>query len=185
MVARHLASPTARRLTRAEFDRMGELQFFRGERVELIHGTVVRMAPIGPTHSTVVQRLAELLLPRLLGRATVRIQQPLVARDESAPEPDIAVVPLGSYLERHPDGALLVIEVAESALEYDRNTKRPLYAASNVNEYWIVDVAGRAIEISTDRDGQQYKSLRRAVGSEILRPVAFADVVIVVADLLP
>jgi Uma2 family endonuclease len=164
---------------------MGQLDFFRGERVELVRGTVVRMAPIGPAHASVVQRLVELLLPGLLGRATVRVQQPLVAGNESEPEPDISVVPLGAYTERHPDRAILVIEVAESSLAYDRDTKGPLYAASRVDEYWVVDVAGRAVEVHTEPVGDRYAKVRRVTGSESLAPAAFPELAIAVGTLLP
>jgi Uma2 family endonuclease len=183
MVARDLSHATPRRLTRAEYDRMGELQFFRGERVELIHGTVVRMSPIGPSHSSMVGRLNELLLPRLLGRATVRIQQPFIAHDDSEPEPDVAIVPSGRYNDRHPDSALLIVEVAESSLAYDRETKGLLYAASGVPEYWLVDVGGRAVEVYRNPEGGRYALARRALGGESLSPSAFPDLVIALSDI--
>src|SRR6202142_4152630 len=167
VVARALAPPpTPRPLTRAEYDRMGDLHFFRGERVELVRGTVVRKSPIGPSHASVVDRLVELLVPPLVGRARVRVQQPFAASDESEPEPDIAVVPSGSYSERHPDRAMLIIEVAESSLEYDRETKGPLYAACGVAEYWIVDVGDRVIDVCTEPSGGRYASVRRARAGE-------------------
>jgi Uma2 family endonuclease len=183
MVARDLFHATPRRLTRAEYDRMGELHFFHGERVELIHGTVVRMSPIGPSHSSIVGRLNELFLPRLLGRATVRIQQPFVACDDSEPEPDVAIVPAGLYRDRHPDVALLVVEVAETSLAYDRETKGPLYAASGVPEYWLVDVVGRAVEVYRNPEGGRYAQARRALGGESVTPSAFPDLVIAVGDM--
>ena len=95
---------TPRRLSRAEYDRMAELGFFRNERVELIRGMVVKMTPIGPPHASVVDRLNRLFVRALGERALVRIQQPLIAFDESEPEPDVAVVP-GSprdYVAAHP-----------------------------------------------------------------------------------
>jgi Uma2 family endonuclease len=130
---------------------MGELASSRGARVELIHGRVVAMSPIGPAHASVVDRLAELLVPALVGRARVRIRQPFAASEDSEPEPDVAIVPAGTYADRHPDRAWLIIEVAESSLDYDRETKAPMYARCGVPEYWIVDVAGRALEVRTER----------------------------------
>jgi Uma2 family endonuclease len=183
MVARVLAPPTPRTLSRAEYHAMGELGFFRAERVELVRGIVVRMSPIGPGHACAVQRLTELLLPRLLGRATVRTQQPFVAADESEPEPDIAVVPLGRYADRHPSTALLVIEVAESSLDYDRETKGPLYAGSNVDEYWVVDVAARCVEIYGEPASGRSTRTRRAAAGETLSPRAFPDATVAVSEL--
>ena len=87
MVAHAIAHAEPRRLTRKEYDRLAELGFFSGERVELIHGIVVRMSPIGPSRADSIDRLNELLVTALIGRARVRIQQPFVAFDESEPEP--------------------------------------------------------------------------------------------------
>jgi Uma2 family endonuclease len=170
-------------VTRAEYERMAELGFFRGERVELVHGIVVAMSPIGPAHADPVDLLAERLIPALQGRARVRIQQPYIARDESEPEPDVAVVPPASYAERHPDRAFLIIEVAESSLDYDRETKAPLYAASGVGEYWIVDVAGRAIEAYREAVLGRYATHLRVERGATLSPSAFGDVTIAVSEL--
>ncbi len=162
---------------------MVALGFFRDERVELIRGIVVRMAPIGPPHCSVVELLNERLVPALAGRARVRIQLPFVATDGSEPEPDVAVVPVASYKAQHPDRALLVVEVAESSLDYDRETKGPLYAASGVPEYWVVDVNGQAIEVYSQPMGDRYARMRRVPLAESVSPEAFGDVVVSVAAL--
>ncbi len=163
---------------------MGELEFFRGERVELVQGIVVRMSPIGPAHASVLRRLEELLILRLVGRATISTQQPFLAADDSEPQPDIAVVPVGRYADRHPDRAFFIIEVADSSLEYDRQTKGALYAASGVDEYWIVDVAGRAVEVYTAPENGRYAETRRLVSGDHVAPASFPDVEIDVADLV-
>lgn len=167
--------PHPRRWTRDEYHRLAESGFFGDERVELIQGTLMEMAPIGPPHANVVDCLNELLVVRLAGRAKVRIQQPLLCWDESEPEPDVAVVPLGRYAERHPDKALLVIEVAESSLDYDRDTKAPLYARSNVSEYWIVDVAEQVVLVHTEPAASGYAHLTRVPLGGTLTPNAFPD----------
>jgi Uma2 family endonuclease len=172
-----------RRVTRAEYERMAELGFFRGERVELIHGIVVAMSPIGPAHADPVDVLNELLVQGLRGRARVRIQQPYLAYDDSEPEPDVAVVPPGRYANRHPDRAFLIIEVAERSLDYDRETKAPLYAASGVGEYWVVDVTGRAVEVYREAIEGRYTAELRVVRGETLSPKEFSDVEIAVSDL--
>jgi Uma2 family endonuclease len=121
----------------------------------------------------------------LQGRASLRIQQPLVAQDESEPEPDVALVPVGRYADRHPDRALLVIEVAESSLAYERETKGPLYASSGVAEYWIVDVIGRAIEVYAGPEGGRYLDARRLVEGERVSPKGLPDLVLSVSEILP
>lgn len=184
MQAPNVLHATPRLLTRAEYDRVATT-LFAGERVELVHGVVVRMSPIGPPHSDVVDILTDALVTALAGRARVRIQAPFVAADESEPEPDVAIVPRKSYRQEHPDRAHLIIEVAETSLEYDRETKAPLYAASNVDEYWIVDVAARTVEVFGEpKDGRWTRTLRASVGDELHR-AAFADVTIAVRALFP
>ncbi len=163
---------------------MADLGFFRGERVELIEGIVVRMAPIGPEHASVVDQLTKLLILALGDRARVRTQHPLLAADDSEPEPDVAVVPAGTYLERHPDRAFLVVEVAASSLQYDRETKAPLYAVSNVEEYWIVDLGARVVEVYARPEGGRYAESRRFALGDRLALASFPDVAIDVGRLL-
>lgn len=173
-----------RQLTRAEYRRMGELGFFQGERVELIHGIVVRMPPIGPSHAEVVDRLAAVFIGTLGSRARVRIQQPYLAHDESEPEPDVAVVASRSYAEEHPRVAMLVIEVDETSHRYDRDTKGPLYAASDVAEYWIVDLSAQRVEISSHPENGRFTQQRTATMDDTVSPLAFPDVRVAVRELL-
>jgi Uma2 family endonuclease len=163
---------------------MVSLGFFREERLELIHGIVLRMSPIGADHASVVDQLNELFVLRLAGRARVRIQHPLAASDDSEPEPDVAIVPLGDYSKEHPRRALLVIEVAVSSLAYDRETKGPLYASAGVPEYWIVDVEGRAIEVYSAPDGARYAHVRRVPIGERVSPASFPEIEVGPGDLI-
>jgi Uma2 family endonuclease len=142
------------------------------------------MSPIGPPHADVVDRLTALLIRAIGDRARVRVQEPFVAHDESEPEPDIAVVPARSYASSHPDSAMLVIEVADSSLEYDRETKAALYAASHVAEYWIVDLQGRAIEVYTEPAQSRYSHVSRATAGVRVSPRAFRDVSVSFDDLV-
>ncbi len=165
-----------RRLRRQEYERLVEAGVFERERVELVRGVIVRMPPQGPPHSGPIEILNELLLPRLLGRARVRVQLPLIGPDDSVPEPDLAIVPLGASPHRaHPDAAHLVIEVAHTSRAYDRGTKVPLYAEMKVPEVWIIDVARRAIEVHRDPDGDHYRSSTTVTGGT-LALLAFPDV---------
>lgn len=141
------------------------------------------MSPNGPPHASVVDRLTLVFVRALGERALVRVRHPWIAFDESEPEPDVAVVPMGNYFEQHPDSAYLVIEVAESSLDYDRDTKGPLYASSGVDEYWIVDVAARAIEVHTHPEGGRFTLVRRVLSGETVTPRAFPDLAVRVQDL--
>lgn len=180
-----VGAASVRRLRRVEYDRLVELGTFEHERVELIRGVIVSMSPQGAPHAVAIQRLTELLVLALRGRAHVRVQLPLAASDESEPEPDLAVVPLGDYEQGHPDRAHLIIEVARTTQTYDRETKGPLYAAMKVPEYWLVDVAARTIEVHREPGAEGYGSLEiLQAGAHVAVP-AFPDVVVPVASIVP
>jgi Uma2 family endonuclease len=131
----------------SEFERL-----FEGQRVELIEGLVVDMAPSGPAHDGLIDRLSDFFFPALTGRARIRIQSTFsVGKNRLAP--DVAIVPLGSYMAAHPERAHLIIEISETTLRYDREGKRALYVAGNVDEYWVVNVADRSVEVIDLRTG--------------------------------
>jgi len=165
-----------RPLRRVEYDRLVASGAFDDERIELLHGVLVDMSPNRPEHANPVERLTMSLAPALVGRALVRVQLPLIAGDESEPEPDVAVVPPGDYRHEHPARALLVVEVAVSSLSKDRNVKAPLYAASGFEEYWIVDVAGHAVEVYRGAGAAGYASVQILRPGDVARPAAFPDV---------
>jgi Uma2 family endonuclease len=147
----HLAD-RVRPLRRVEYDRLVGLGLLANEKVELIRGLIVRMSPQGVAHAAVVQRLTHLFVLTLVGsgRAAVRVQLPLALGDDSEPEPDLAIVPPGSYQDEHPTGAFVVIEEADSSLTRDRREKGILYAEAGVPEYWIVDTANQRVEVHSE-----------------------------------
>ncbi|MSP24179.1 MAG: Uma2 family endonuclease [Myxococcales bacterium] len=171
-----------RPLRRAEYDRLVTMGVFEGERIELLYGTLVAMSPRDPGHTDPISKLNMLLVPQLVGRAVVRVQSPLVARDE--PEPDLAIVALGEYRAAHPDRAHLVIEVAVSSLRKDRHVKAPLYARSGVLEYWLVDVGAGRIEVYREPSPDGYRQLSSHGAGEELRVEAFPDVTVRVDEVL-
>lgn len=117
-------------------------------------------------------------------RARVRVQGPLGLSEDSEPQPDLALLPLGDYRHEHPTTALVIIEVADSSLPYDR-VKGHVYARAGIPEYWIVDLVDRVVEVHTDpRDGA-YASTRTVDERGTVSPAAFPDVAIPVASLLP
>ncbi len=139
------------------------------------------MNPPHAPHASTVQRLNKWLVTALGDRADVRVQLPFAASDDSEPEPDIAVVPVGDYDHTHPAEAYLIVEVADSFLNDARSLKRPLYAAAGVSEYWIVDLVDRCVEIyRPTSDGAVVAS----ADHELAVP-GFEDVRIRVEALLP
>jgi Uma2 family endonuclease len=172
-----------RPIRRAEYDRLVASGFFsEDERVELLYGVLVLMAPQDPAHSSVIEQLNHLLLPALVGRARVRIQLPFAASDESEPEPDVAVVPPGDYRTEHPKTAHLIVEVANTSHQKDRTVKGRLYAECGVREYWLVDVPARTVEVHTAPARGIYSSVINRTGADRISLVAFADVVVAVDD---
>ena len=174
-----------RPLRRAEYDKLVEAGLLRDEHVELLYGSIVRMSPIGAPHSGTVQRLTELLVLALHGRAAVRIQSPVAAGTESEPEPDVAVVPPGRYVDDHPSEVWLIIEVAESSLATDRGTKARLYAEAAVEEYWVVNLVDRLVEVHTHIVRGAYTRVTPYRVGETVCSTRFPDLQIAVGDILP
>jgi Uma2 family endonuclease len=173
-----------RPITRSEYDRMIDLGMFEDERVELLGGVLVKMSPQHAPHASTVQKLTELLAAQVRKRFSLRVQSPLALSDDTEPEPDVAVVPLGDYEIEHPTTALLIIEVSDSTLRKDRG-KAAMYASAGIGEYWIVNLGARAVEVYSSPNGNRYGEVRTLHAGDVLRPVALADVAIAVAEILP
>lgn len=156
-----------------EFARMGVAGIFTGDdRVELIDGEILEMTPIGPPHAWIVDRLSELLIAQLAGRMHVRVQNPVQLGSHTEPQPDLVVARRsGVYADRHPrpEDILLVIEVADTSLRYDRREKTPRYGRAGIPETWIVDVDARAVTVHTGPgpDGYAQQQVRRE-GDELV-----------------
>jgi len=179
-----IAPERPRRLTRAQYDAIVAAGLLDDERVELLEGVIVSMSPNEPPHASPVQLLTEILMPALVGRASVRIQLPLIAADESEPEPDVAVVPLADYARQHPSSAILIIEVADTSLRKDRLIKGPLYAKSGFREYWLVNVRSKTVEVHRGASPDGWASITRHAVGETLHPEAFPDVAVPIGAIL-
>ncbi len=181
-----LAPMGIRPLRRAEYDRLVAAGAFTGERVELVRGRLIRMSPQGALHAWVVSSFLDALLPPLLGRAKVLCQSPLALLDDE-PEPDLAVVPrpADGALAPLPDTAHLVIEMADSSLNYDLKVKARLYAEAGVPEYWLVDVRARRVLVHRGPAADGYESITEAGPEGVLQVPGFEDVKVELATVLP
>jgi Uma2 family endonuclease len=182
------AMATRRRFTRAEYARMAEAGVFREcERVELIEGEIVQLSPRGRHHRAFVNNLTRLLARRLPEHALVSVQNPLPLDDDTEPQPDLAVLRVRAVsfknLEASAPDALLVIEVAETSLAYDRAIKGRLYARAGVPEYWVVDCAAETVEVHRDPMAEGYRDVRLVRGSAEVSLRALPDVVLRTADI--
>jgi len=179
--------PQAKHWTRDEYYRMGEAGLFTDQRVELIDGEILTMSPMKAAHAAGVQLTASVLTTVFGVGYCVRVQLPLFLADDSEPEPDIAVVS-GSprdYAIEHPRTALLVIEVSESTLAFDRGRKSELYAEAGVDEYWVVNLIDRCLEVFREPAGNTYQSKAKHAPDDSVCPLAMPGQSIRVADLLP
>jgi Uma2 family endonuclease len=158
------------------------------ERIELIQGELATMSPIGAEHSGVVDQLAEILIEQLARRGVVKVQGPLQLANHSEPQPDlILLAPRRDFYKRalpRPADVLLVIEVADSSLAYDRAIKMALYAGAGIAEAWIVNLIDRWIEVYRDPSPAGYTTLLKILPGKSVAPLAFADVVVAVDELL-
>lgn len=176
---------TLRPISREEYARFVATGVFDDEAVELIEGMIVRMPPPhGPEHDGTLHLLGRKLAMAIGDRGEVRVQCTLDAGEHAQPEPDLAVVPPADYRDAHPRRAWLVVEVADSSLRRDRTLKAALYAAAGVDEYWIVDLIHRTVEVRTEPTADGYASLTTLRRGDTLRLSHFADVEIAVADVL-
>ena len=178
-----------RALTIAEYHRMGEVGSLTGrDRGELIEGELVAMAPIGSEHSGTVNALTRLLVEIVGDRGVVAVQNPVQLDDLTEPEPDFAVLkPRPDYYRRatpRADDVLLLIEVADSSLAYDRAVKRSLYARHGIPEFWIVNLTAGEVEVCRTPTGDNYASVLHVGREAILEPVLLPGAAIPVATLL-
>src|SRR5205085_8941770 len=152
------------------------------DRVELIEGEVVEMNPIGSRHAACVGRLTELLGRLVGGAAIVWVQNPVRIDDYSEPLPDVALLKRRDdfYAQANPQptDVLLIIEVADSSVEYDRDIKIPLYAQAGIPEVWLINLPKGSIEIYTQPSNDSYLETRYVKRGESLVSESIPSVII-------
>ena len=178
-----------RKLDIWEYHRMGEAGVFtEGDRVELIEGELIQMSPIGSAHSGAINGTTRALVRAVGDAAIVSVQNPVRLGDHSEPEPDFLLLRprADDYRIRTPvaGDVLLLIEVADSSLRYDRAVKLPLYARHGVPEVWVVDLAASLVEWFRLPEGEAYTETGRAVRGETLTPALLPDVPVPVTAIL-
>jgi len=161
-------APRPKRFSVEEYHRLLEIGFLNeGDRIELIRGDLVEMAAKGTKHIFCCQELSGILHLLINREAISRCQDPIILASGSEPEPDFAIVRLTSdrYRSRKPEAQdiLLIIEVSDSSLEYDRTVKGSLYAEADIQNYWIFNVLDQQLEVyqspfKNSRDGFEYGS---------------------------
>jgi len=177
-------------ITLAMYDRMiaaGVFDPAEAHRVELIGGELQMMSPIGDRHADAVDwlvRWSTLAIDRQV--LLVRVQNPLsIPGSESAPQPDIAWVTLRRYADRRPlpEEVSLLVEVADTSLEFDTTVKAALYAAAGIADYWVVDLVSRAVIVFREPRSGGYESRSTHRGDQLVRPLAQPDAALSLAEL--
>ncbi len=180
----HMESwPQRHRITVHEYHRMAEVGLLAPDaRVELIEGEIIDMVPIGSRHAAAVKRIAQTLTLSLADRATVSVQDPIRLSQYSEPQPDIALLrPRADfYAAVHPGPAdvLLLVEVADSTLRFDRDIKLPLYACHGIPEVWLVDIENAQFTIHRDPQTHGYAQTQTPISLTRIEVPGMADVAV-------
>jgi len=172
-----------------EYRRLGELGILgEDDRVELLEGQIVQMTPIEPSHAGAVNALTQLLTGILGDRAIVAVQNPVVLGKKWEPRPDVAVLRPrpDAYRAAHPrpEDVLLVIEVADTSLERDRDVKIPQYAAAGIPEAWLVNLPEDVVEVCSEPREGHYALVRTVRRGETLTPTVLPQLRLRVDDIL-
>jgi Uma2 family endonuclease len=147
--------------------------FLEDDRIELIEGELIAMAPIGWTHVSVVNRLTKLLVIGAGDDAVVSVQNPVALPPRNEPQPDVTLLRPEYEAQRvvpRPENLLLVIEVADSTLRYDRDTKVPIYARNGVPEVWVIDVNTQTVHVYRDGGLHGYQQQLQKTQQDLLSP---------------
>lgn len=183
-----MATPIPRRkFTVEQYYQMAETGILApDERVELIEGEIIEMAPIGPRHLLCVNRLTKYLNLQLDDSVMVNTQNPIRLSDFSEPEPDISLIKDAEHLTDLPTSAatILAIEVADSTLERDRTLKQRIYANAAIPEYWIVNLPEDVVEVYRNPSGDEYKDVRIARRGETMAPLLLPGLTLAIDRIL-
>lgn len=174
-----------RPLKRVEYERLAAEGSFDDEKVELLFGMVVEMAPIDQAHVESTYRLRRAIERGVGGRARAYSQDPFAASDISEPQPDLLVVPDVDNWKHHPTTAYLIVEVARSSLERDRGPKALLYGLADVDEYWIVNHVDGVVEVYRDRHQGGWRDRTVHGRGARIAMLRFPDVEVSVDEILP
>ncbi len=177
-----------RAFSTADYHRMAEAGILgEDDRVELIDGEVRLMSPIGTTHAAIVNRYAVLLFAQVGKTAIVSVQNPIQLSATSEPQPDLALLRYRDdfYAKAAPTPAdvLLLIEVSDTTLAYDRQEKLPRYALAGVPEVWITNVDGQAVERYSDPQGNQYATKQTFKRGQSIGVLALPQIMVAVDNI--
>lgn len=183
--------PLARhKLSVEDYHRMGDAGILTPDsRVELIEGEVIDMAPISSAHAGVVSLLTTFFVRSLGDAGVVFTQNPIRLLPDSEPQPDITILkPRADYYRKSLPGAsdvLLLVEVAETTIAYDRLIKLPLYASYGIAEFWLIDLKAERLEVHSNPKEKTFASLRRLGKRDVATPSLLPSVSLHLKEVWP
>ena len=169
-------------------DMVGAGVFQKEDRIELIDGKIIFMAPIGNYHQFCTDWLTMLLASALVGRTVVRVQGSIRLHIRSAPQPDVAMLRMRSFDDirpYYPDDIFFVIEVADSSLSYDSGPKLARYASAGIPEVWVANLRVREVTAYADPSGPEYATVNTYRAGDSISPRAFPDISMTVDEFMP
>ena len=176
-----ISGVSLRRLTVDQYEQLARAGILNeNERVELIEGLVIEMAPVGDEHEDIVDRLNRIFGDQHRGWYRIRVNGPIRILDSNEPQPDITLYQ--SQTRRHPvpQEIRLIIEVADSSLQYDLEVKKAIYERAQIHEYWVLDLQGKAVRIYRLSQGRFIEEVRKTGQIGCL---AFPDVTVELSEL--
>jgi Uma2 family endonuclease len=182
-------SLTTRKFTVEEYEKMSAQGIIKpDEKVELIRGEIIKMSPMGTRHAACIYRLTQLFSRKFADLIILGVQNPIRLNDNSQPEPDLSLLIPHSdfYVSAHPqpEDIYLIIEVSDSTLDYDRNTKIPLYAEANIKEVWLVNLQEECLEVYRYPINEIYQSIQKYYRGESIFIASFAEIELTLSEIL-
>ena len=179
-----------RRFTVAEYCALAQAGILKKEeRVELLDGVIIKMAPMGNRHRATVNRFARNMFTSVGTRAIVQVQSSITLDDQTMPEPDLAVLrERDDFYESNaptPGDVLLLVEISDSSVDFDRNEKLLRYARAGIPEVWLAVLPEGVVEAHTEPTAEGYRVTRRFRTGDTLTPLHFPDIAIPVETVIP
>jgi Uma2 family endonuclease len=185
-----LLTPSRHKLSAEDYHRMGQAGILGdNNRVELVEGELIDMAPIGSLHASVVSTLSMFFARQVGDLAIVSTQNPVSLPPDSEPQPDLLLLKprLDRYRNALPTAAdvMLLVEVADTTSKYDREIKLPMYARQGIAEVWLIDLKSGTIEIYREPSSKGYRKLLRPERSDTIAAALLGDVRLPITEIWP
>ncbi len=181
-----ITSPQRHQVTVNEWHKMESI-FQPEQHLQLINGEITKMSPISSPHAGSLKYLTNFFAVKLASQTIISIQDPLALNKFSEPEPDLMLLKpeANFYRSHHPtvNDVLLLVEISDSSLYFDRQQKLKLYAQHEINDYWIVNLRDASLEVYRQPKDKSYTSQQILLTGEKIQPLYFPEITLKIADI--